>query len=647
MNSDHLNPDLMQAEQLDALITVSQHGDLPDSPSAADLAALVAWAQTIQPDAEFVDNLETRLMQQHTRQRAEARRWMLPPWWSVSALIAAALMLAFVGWLLVGREDKGPTESQIVATQIVLTNEVGLAEDAQTIEALNIAGTQTLAAVALLPSNTPPGTATVVLIGTPQPPTLAPTILPASTQVLAGTHSLSSTPYIQSTPASLLVATATVAPSLLPTGTATSSPAAPALSLPTFTPSATLHQDMLPTMVGTASPAPLIASASPEPAHYATAVMIPPTPTPAPEATLFGTSYQSTLKAGEIDDNADFQTYLQYRLDFQRFVGGTVPVHEVDISERHLIHVMTADGLPVLGAAITVYDPRENVIARLQTTAHGTAYFFPVAYTADTETNFLVLVQKDDASASVQITRTNRDAVWDVTLTAAPIQPPVQLDVLFLLDSTGSMSDEIAELKNNLLSISSRLALLPSQPDVRFGLVTYRDRGDEYVTRVFDFTGDVAAFQAVLQTVQADGGGDTPESVNEALYEALNNVQWRRDNTVKLVILVADAPPHLDYPQDYDYTQEIRRAAEMGIKIHAVASSGLDNGGEYIFRQIAQFTGGRFVFLLYDSAPQAATSDEPGAPGTEHHVQDDQYTVQYLDSLIVRLITEELAPLAR
>jgi hypothetical protein len=101
--------------------------------------------------------------------------------------------------------------------------------------------------------------------------------------------------------------------------------------------------------------------------------------------------------------------------------------------------------------------------------------------------------------------------------------------------------------------------------------------------------------------------------------------------------LIADAPPHLDYPQDYDYAVEMEDAARRGIKIFPVASSELDDQGEYVFRQLAQYTQGRFIFLTY------AGPTNSGAPGetTTHHVDD--YSVENLDDLLVRLVTEELA----
>ena len=77
----------------------------------------------------------------------------------------------------------------------------------------------------------------------------------------------------------------------------------------------------------------------------------------------------------------------------------------------------------------------------------------------------------------------------------------------------------------------------------------YRDRGDAFVANVFDFTPQVNEFAADLNNVFADGGGDFPEDLNEALFQAIHTPEWRVDNTVSLIFLVADAPPHVDYGQ--------------------------------------------------------------------------------------------------
>ncbi len=350
------------------------------------------------------------------------------------------------------------------------------------------------------------------------------------------------------------------------------------------------------------------------------------------------------LQAGEIDDNENFRAYLDYRSNFHQRLGLTV--HDVDITERHTIRVTTRDGLPVLGAEVRVSDGQE-LVTTLRTTATGQVLFFPRAYPAHAGAqDFEVTVQKGRASTSFRLTREQTDATWPVTLDVPPSRPPVQLDILFLIDATGSMEDEIDELKENILSMSAQIEALPSRPDVRFGLVHYRDRGDVYVTRVSDFTGDVNAFQRALMEVTASGGGDAPESLNEALHRALWDVNWRVADTVSLVFLVADAPPHLDYAQDYDYAEEMKVAAELGVKIFPIGSrlDGPDPDqkvAEYVFRQLAQFTGGNFIFLTYRDVPQST-----GEPGTVYDVPEGSYSVEDLDALVVRLVQEELAALA-
>jgi hypothetical protein len=213
------------------------------------------------------------------------------------------------------------------------------------------------------------------------------------------------------------------------------------------------------------------------------------------------------------------------------------------------------------------------------------------------------------------------------------------VDLVFLLDATGSMADEIDHIKQTVGSIAERIEQMPGSSAPRFALVAYRDRGDDYVTKQWDFTSDVGQFSANLANVQAGGGGDIPESVNAGLHDAIHLQGWA-DNSVgrhlRMIVLVGDAPPHLDYANDYSYPQLLSEAAASGIKIFPVGASNLEADGEYIFRQFAQVTQGQFVFLTYANGVS-------GAPGeyTDKHVSD--YTVQNLDSLIVGLVAGEVS----
>jgi len=363
-------------------------------------------------------------------------------------------------------------------------------------------------------------------------------------------------------------------------------------------------------------------------------------PAPAPV-----TQQAEPLKAGEVDDNTQWDDYLLYR---RNYLGPRV--HDRDIRERYIIEVVDGQGRPVLGANVSFFLPgqQQEEIYSARTYATGQILFHPLAVqnaSLAQVDHFMVEVEKDNLQEQFNLTRFEAQAAtsftdrWTITLDLGQQQQPdsLNLDVLFLIDATGSMADEIAKVQSTIFDVSAQIDALPENPNVRYGMVTYRDRGDSFVTRSYEFTPDVRDFSKNLNTVYADGGGDYPESLNQGLHDALHSVEWRGEDTVKLIFLIADAPPHLDYAQDYDYAVEMENAAQRGIKIFSIASSGLDDQGEYIFRQIAQYTQGRFIFLTYEGPSNG------GVPGevTTHHVDD--YSVENLDDLLVRLVEEELA----
>ncbi len=338
---------------------------------------------------------------------------------------------------------------------------------------------------------------------------------------------------------------------------------------------------------------------------------------------------QPALSAGEVNDNELWDEYLQYR---DQYAGPTI--HDVDISERYIITVSDSAEETVPNAEVRV-SSGDTVLFEGRTYANGQTLFFPLAFAASEGVeSFTLDVEKDGATQQLEFVRgENRD--WDVTLELDQAATEgVPLDILFLLDSTGSMADEIDQIKATLLSISSRISDLPSQPDLRFGMVAYRDRGDAFVTRVYDFEPDPQRFVETIRGVVAHGGGDYPESLNEALHVAVHEPEWRPGDAIRLMFLIADAPPQLGYQDDYSYADDMIEAHRQGIKTFSIASSGLDQQGEYVFRQIAQHTMGRFIFIVY------------GAGGTTSHSVSD-YTIGRLDDLVVSLVEEELAFLAR
>ena len=230
---------------------------------------------------------------------------------------------------------------------------------------------------------------------------------------------------------------------------------------------------------------------------------------------------------------------------------------------------------------------------------------------------------QDLAAFTAEDQRASRDAFSQQTA-------KTELDVQIVLDTTGSMGDEIAYLQSEFDSISEQVRARFPNMTPRWSLVLYKDRGDEYITRPFDFTTDPKRFQRDLAAAAAGGGGDFPEAVIAALEVSLAQ-RWRTESSVaKLVFWVADAPPH--HGEGSKLAALARRFRNSGIHIYPVASSGIDDATEYQMRATAQLTGGRYIFLTDDSGV--------GNSHAEPHIPC--YSVTRLDHAVVRMIESEL-----
>ena len=171
------------------------------------------------------------------------------------------------------------------------------------------------------------------------------------------------------------------------------------------------------------------------------------------------------------------------------------------------------------------------------------------------------------------------------------------MEVCFVLDTTGSMSGLIEGAKQKIWSIANEMVSAKPAPELRLGLVAYRDRGDEYVVKSFDLTNDIDAVYANLRGFSAAGGGDTPESVNEALNEAVTKMSWSTDRSVlKIIFLVGDAPPHMDYPNAPKYPEVCKAAMKKDLIINTVQCGGIAETTP-IWTEIAKLSEGSYAAI--------------------------------------------------
>jgi hypothetical protein len=148
-------------------------------------------------------------------------------------------------------------------------------------------------------------------------------------------------------------------------------------------------------------------------------------------------------------------------------------------------------------------------------------------------------------------------------------------DLAFVFDTTGSMGDDIDSAKSAATEIAQRWVLMPNG---RVGLVQYRDQGDSFVSRLeLGLTNDPSAFQAAVDSLTADEGGDYEESLLTALMTALDGMDWR-DGASKVIVVITDAPGKDPEPETgLTMAQVIMHAV---FDIDPVAIYGINTAGE-------------------------------------------------------------------
>lgn len=344
----------------------------------------------------------------------------------------------------------------------------------------------------------------------------------------------------------------------------------------------------------------------------------------------------SPIRAGEWDDNANYR-------EFQRYLGQvTQPIHTADVRARRFLVVRDVAGKAVSRCPITVSDDAQHQVT-LTTTASGRAILFPYAEGL-TGKSFSASAHCMEGSAQTKVALDDDgDGTAEMRLATPRREDARLVDVAFVLDTTGSMSEEIASVKSTIQKVARTLQ--SSQLQVRIGMIEYKDRSDAFVTKTYGFTTDLAAFSAKIANLEAGGGGDTPESMNAGVHAALTDLEWSPRAVSRMAFVIADAPPHLDYPNDADYAVDMKTAAHRGIQMFGVAASGMDALGQAVLRQMAQYTGATEMFVMRGGAgPQSVGGGDPTSScgGTQQ-----QYASGNLDGLIVSKIKRELAALER
>ena len=294
---------------------------------------------------------------------------------------------------------------------------------------------------------------------------------------------------------------------------------------------------------------------------------------------------------------------------------------------RFTVEVLDKNNKAVVDAQISLVNYNNEVLWKARTDNHGKAELYGKLFNED-EDPIKIILSYQGTETSLDPITIQPDGVNIFNLDIE-VEAPQKINVYFAVDATGSMGDEIEYLKTELEDVISTVQSDHSNLELLLGGAFYRDEGDAYLIENQPFTTDAETLLSFVEDHSAGGGGDFPEAVHTALETSIVE-QWEENALCRILFLILDAPPHYESEIVERVQQNVKLAAEKGIKIIPVTASGIDKETEFLMRYMAIATNGTYTFITDDSGI-----------GNDHlEPTVGEYDVEFLNELLIRLISE-------
>lgn len=302
---------------------------------------------------------------------------------------------------------------------------------------------------------------------------------------------------------------------------------------------------------------------------------------------------------------------------------------QVDPKNRYSVIVTNLNNIPVTNAQVHLIDEQGSIHWTAMTDNKGRAELWADLFASSSNQAFQIVAEYQTITSKVKKAKPrNKRKVNHLELNVS-CQQLDQVDILFIVDATGSMGDEIAYLQAEMQSVIKSVKNKNTHLDINTGSVFYRDQGDAYLTAEFHLSDDLLAHSEFINKKGAGGGGDYPEAVHSALEAALQQ-KWRANAISRIAFLLLDAPPHENPEVLQSLQTSIRRAATQGIRLIPVTASGIDKSTEYLMKAMAIATNGSYVFI----------TDHSGIGNAHLEPSVDDYQVEPLNDILIRLINQ-------
>ena len=332
------------------------------------------------------------------------------------------------------------------------------------------------------------------------------------------------------------------------------------------------------------------------------------------------------LTAGDIDDVLNLG-------DYRRYAGKAseaLDLPKAGVLEAIVLRLRNPDSAPAPGVRVTLrrQEASEPLFSGYSG-VDGALLVHPAIYGQSGKGDYEMRAFDGDGQRVVR-EKVRTGTRSNIALPFRGAWEPDFLDLAFVVDTTGSMGDELDWLTRDLMRIVDRAKRAAPGVDIRFGLIVYRDEGDEYVVRNYGFTNSARKMRGWLRRQEASGGGDYPEAADLAMQVA-SEMNWRRGRGERLVFHLADAPPHVQNATRY--LSATRALAQEGVQIFGLGASGVAAESEFLMRQAAVLSNGRYLFL----------TDDSGVGHSHEEPTISCYRVTALSGLMERVLASELS----
>lgn len=331
------------------------------------------------------------------------------------------------------------------------------------------------------------------------------------------------------------------------------------------------------------------------------------------------------LTAGEWDDleHWDFWQDLLTKEDFKK-----MPDYWEWYTNNRIDVKTLKNGAAACNVTVKLINSEEKTIWETRSDNNGMAYLWysPFQKSDNIDVNkFSIVANNTDTIKNFEI----YDEVNEIELTSN-IAPTERIEIAFMVDATGSMGDEIAFLQKDLEDVLNKTKVKHNKYELRTAAVFYRDKEDEYLVKKEQFSNNIDNTISYINKQEAFGGGDWEEAVDKAIETSVNELEWSASSRTRILFMLLDAPPHYTHENIVAIHNSIKKAAEIGIRVIPISSSGIDVNTEFLLRDMAITTGGTYVFLTNDS----------GIGGDHIEPSIGEYQVELLNDLMLRVIDE-------